>query len=172
MGWLFGWSSRKDLVDHVTKPWENDQSKIEVIAKKFSGNNMWCVFERTAKLAPTDKERFIVVFLIRGGRGNDCFRWGYKDESEEMGPCEVSCPLKFLDMVPDPGGYATEWRKRVREYHAKRNQKLAVGQIIKLSNGKDYRIIQVRPLRGVELESGNYYRLPRRMLTLQAKEAQ
>lgn len=170
MGWLFGWNTRKELVDHVTETFENDMQRTTCIRKFFSGNNMWTVWERQSKAASTDVERFIVVFLILGG--NNCtngrgYGWGYKDVSEEMGPCEVTCPLAFLDMVPDPGGYATAWRERVRAHHARRNQKLTVGQTIKLTNGIEYRITQTRrKLMGVSLKDGCLYKIPRRMLTL------
>lgn len=168
MGWSFGWNSRRELVDHLTKTWDTEQQTTVCLKKFFSGNNLWTVWERTAKLAPTDKERYIALFLIQGG--NHCtegrgYGWGYKDISEEMGPCEVSCPLSFLDMVPDPGGYATAWRARVREHHRIRNQKLVVGQMVQLTNGKVYKITSLRPLRGHD--GWNLYRIPRRMLTLE-----
>lgn len=66
-------------------------------------------------------DRFIGVYLIeyRKPKKDDVYGgWGYKPMDESCGPHVVSCPLKYLDMVPDPGGYATEWRKNVREWHA------------------------------------------------------
>ena len=157
MGWTTGYNSRNEVVAEVTKSWENDLRRIEVVKKFFSGNNLWCVFEQTSKAASTDVERFIVVFLIRCWKvqGGD-FDWGYKDVSESMGPCEVSCPLSFLELVPDPGGYGTAWRQRVREYHARRNQKLIRNQIVKLTNGREYRITALRGRRiyGTEVATG------------------
>ncbi len=122
MGWTSGYHSRKELVDYVTAHQENQVSTFDCIAKKFVGNHLWCVFERTAKPAPTDKERYIILFDIqRWGEGN----WAYKDIQESMGPFQHSCPLSFLDMVPEPprpAGYH-DWRQGVRDYHARRNQK-------------------------------------------------
>jgi len=71
-------------------------------------------------------------------------------------------------MVPDPGGYATEWRARNRAHHERRFQKLTLGQVIKLTNGEDYRITNLKPLRGMraDLQYGPIYRIPRRMLTV------
>jgi len=167
MGWTTGYTSRKEVVETVTEAWENDMRRTECIRKFFSGNNLWCVFEQRSKAASTDVERFIAVFLIRcwklqGGEMD----WGYKDVSESMGPCEVSCPLSFLDMVPDPGGYATAWRERVRAAHACKNQKLAVGQTITLTNNHQYRVTKLlgRRVYGVEVATGNEYRIPRGML--------
>ncbi len=177
MGWMFGWSSRKDLVDHVTATFENDQRRISVIKKFYSGNNLWTVWERQSKVAPTDKERFIVVFLILGGNnctGGQGHGWGYKDVSEDMGPCEVTCPLSFLDMVPDPGGYATAWRERVRKHWATRNQKIVVGQTVILTNGQDYVITKVKGFNKIYGMDSRFceWRIPRKMLTLQtAQEA-
>lgn len=168
MGWTTGYNSRNEVVEQVTKGWENDVSSTQIVRKFFSGNNLWMVFERHSKVAPTDIEKFIVVALIRcwktQGGGMD---WGYKDVSEEMGPCEVSCPLAFLDIVPDPGGYATAWRARVREFHARRNQKLAIGQTIKLTNGIEYVISKQRgrTFVGISKKDGCEYRIPRAMLT-------
>jgi hypothetical protein len=47
---------------------------------------------------------------------------------ETCGPCEVNCPESYLDMVPlgDSGGYAKEWRERVKEYHIRRRAGLAM----------------------------------------------
>ena len=40
---------------------------------------------------------------------------GYKPMSEDMGPYEYSCPMHFLEMVPDPKiGFSTDWREKVR----------------------------------------------------------
>jgi len=148
MGWTSGYHSRKELVDYVTAHQENQVSTFDCIAKKFVGNHLWCVFERTAKPAPTDKERYIILFDIqRWGEGN----WAYKDIQESMGPFQHSCPLSFLDMVPEPprpAGYH-DWRQGVRDYHARRNQKLTVGQTVKLTNGEEYKVTSLRPLLGV-----------------------
>ena len=134
MGWLVGWESRRHLIDHLLKDntFENERGAQRVLAHQAAGNNLWTVFEQHVR--ETGKtERFIVVFLMRGGRNQD---WGYKDVSESMGPCEVSCPLKYLDMVPPVGEkpsadgdgpyeWSRRWREAVREYWAQRNAKMA-----------------------------------------------
>jgi hypothetical protein len=88
MGWLFGWRDRKSLIQHLTEPKDNWG---KTLAKALVGNNMWVVHELN------DGERFIALYLLRGGKNQD---WGYKDMAESSGPFEVTCPLKFLDMVP------------------------------------------------------------------------
>jgi hypothetical protein len=120
MGWYFGWYSRKELIEHLTKTTDEPNFKFETLAKCFVGNNMWTVMQRTNKRANCPEAerviRFIVLYYIRRGGRED---WGYKDVSEDMGPSDVNCPLKYLDMSPDGAKNsesATEWRKNVREY--------------------------------------------------------
>jgi hypothetical protein len=113
-----------------------------------------------------EKSRYIILFKLQGQRG---YGWGYKDIEECMGPYEHDCPLAFLDMVPEPvrpEGYH-DWRAEVRKYHARRNQKLAIGQAVKLTNGEIVTITSLKPLLARDT---NYkqWRIPRRMLTLPA----
>jgi hypothetical protein len=64
MGWTYGyaWTRRQYLVDEVTKSWESEQHTFECIAKKFAGNDLWTVWERSArqacKLAPRPYRQF------------------------------------------------------------------------------------------------------------------
>lgn len=85
-------------------------SDYETLRHSVRGNTLWMVVRHKIK-----DHRAILCFLISKQRNGG---WGYKDLDETMGPCEVSCPLAFLDMVPDPGSYATEWRARVRAWHS------------------------------------------------------
>lgn len=168
MGTYGGYSSRNELVHEVTATYENDQ-QIQIAEKKFfSGNDLWVLFRRTSKMAPTDIERFIVLFKIsRWGAGD----WAYKPIEESMGPFEYTCPLSFIEAAqhPFPNGYPEgygDWRTKVRAFHARKNQKIGVGDIVKLTNGKEYRVIEVgRKLRGSDMLTGSTYILPRRMLT-------
>ena len=143
MGWSFGWNDRRSLAaevlkgfDHKDKDGKLTGGKTAVIAHQFAGNNLWSVFEETRPDKPTS--RFIVLFLIRcspvkGGVQGER-EWGYKDVSEDMGPCEVNCPKKYLDMVPPCGTapskdgdgsyeWSRKWRERVCEYWTQRNAK-------------------------------------------------
>jgi hypothetical protein len=83
--------------------------------------------------------------------------WGYKDMDESMGPTDASCPMSYLNMVPDPGGYATAWRERVKAHHEKaaKFNGLKIGTKVKLRAGitlagsplTEATIASVRPLR-------------------------
>lgn len=173
MGTYGGYPSRKALVDEVTAGFENDTRKVTLLAKYFSGNHLWCVFEVESKPqfpgSPVEKSRWIELFLIsRWGEGN----WAYKPMEESTGPYYYSCPLSFLDMVPEPPRPKDyqDWRAKVREFHARKAQTLVVGQVVRLINGQDYTIVEVgRRIRGRD-KYGITYRIPRSMLTLSAEQ--
>jgi hypothetical protein len=117
MGWLVGWNSKAEVVEHLKR-----QAGERLVKASVVGNVLW-----TVERAYESGDLFIRCCLLSGGRfhqgvrlpaGSD-MRWGYKDLEESMGPAEVSCPLAFLDMVPVPKGeYAARWRERVRAHHA------------------------------------------------------
>lgn len=160
MGFFAGWNSRKELIAHLLEPRHSENGSVTVAAKPIAhccvGNNLWSVWEqvkttvKNVTLAPgieapktfTESYRWINVDLMaRGGHPAD---WGYKPVSEDMGPCEVSCPLKYLEMAPlneHHGEYAGPWRERVRAYWARRQRDLGKdlvdGQAFK-ANGNDY----------------------------------
>ena len=111
-------ASKKDIIAELTQGWENREngSKCKILAHAIRGNVLWTVCELTK---PDDcfKERFIVCNLLSTSDGS----WGYKSMDESCGPCYYSCPLKYLEMAPNPiGGYAVKWREQVREYHRRK----------------------------------------------------
>jgi hypothetical protein len=114
VGWLFGWDTRKELVEHLLA---QKGGNCKAIKSCSVGNNLWVVFE--AKEPAQTPQRFVCLFLIKGGAGRD--GWGYKDVDETAGPCEINCPASYLDLAqPEPTeGYAVEWRQRVRARAAK-----------------------------------------------------
>lgn len=164
MGWLFTQGqTRRQLIDHLTRTEENEHTKWVTLRRYCSGNTLYAVQERTVK-ATGEVTRFIGVYLMQREQN---YGWGYKDMDESCGPCEITCPLGFFDAVPDPGGYATAWRQRCREAHARKFQKLAVGQTVRLTNGEDYKITKFvrRKVYGID-KNGCEWRIPRKMLTL------
>lgn len=172
MGWLYSqqWDTKESLVQHLLNglPWYN------VIAHSVNGNNLWMVCEKKPDAPEGAENRWLGLVMMQSGRGDG---WGYKDMSESAGPYESNCPLKYLDMVPDPGGYATEFRARVRAYHAERGKLakqrrgLAIGQTVKIKPGvrwrngaeiAEMRIARLKPLTGEH--EGGYYRLTPRLI--------
>jgi hypothetical protein len=158
MGWLYGWNSRRALVDHLLEPFSSDDKSVTTkpLAHCFKGNNMWTVWERvrtgtkTVTLAPgiealkpfSESYRYIVLFYLR--RNGSPAEWGYKDVSEDMGLCEVNCPPSYLEMAPlgsHHGEYAISWREGVKAYWARAGRDLGKdlvdGQAFR-ANGLDY----------------------------------
>ncbi len=85
------------------------------------GNNHWYLMEQIAT-----GHHIIGLDLMKGPSKKHGEGAGYKDISEEMGPCEVDCPLSILDNARAPeNAYAYEWRQRVRRYHAAKAAKSA-----------------------------------------------
>lgn len=163
MGWTYRTIAGgfKELLVERCKGWEyerEDGSKtvVKCLAHCFKGvpthkGNLWKVFEVTVTKdgALVKQERFIALDLLecRGG----C--WGYKDIDESMGPCEVNCPLSYLNLAGgDPEGYAKEWRERVRAFHAEK-VKPQVGRWYSLRGNslgiEKMQITATRPLAGI-----------------------
>jgi hypothetical protein len=184
MGWLFTYGQRRaEVIASRLKPheWDGEHGvrvRDTVLAHCFRGGafkgTFYAVHERTTEKAGAENsERWIEVTLMacrtEPGYGPS---WGYKDMEASMGPCEVSCPLGYLDMVPAPvceagcdacakdrcsREWERAWRRRVREYHAARAAQRAkaagfrVGDTIRLRAGctpPSLTVVQVRPLRG------------------------
>src|SRR5436190_1058570 len=122
MGWLSGWRRKSDLIRHLTGPALGEG--WQTLAHCCVGNVLWAV------VRPPQGETFIACFLLSNAGGD----WGYKDQCESMGPYQVSCPLKYLDMAPQPEGeFARGWRDKVRAYHARRRRRLEVGKTYALT---------------------------------------
>jgi hypothetical protein len=156
MGWTVPYDTphRVDLITRRIAGWthENPEHRVEVVCIKHCyrggvrSGSLWKVMEQRHYLKSNNglvkTERFIALDMIRyypEGRGMGNF--GYKDLDESCGPCTISCPTSYLDMVPDPGTYATEWRKRVREAYAAKQTKRAsaytpeLGEVVNLIDG-------------------------------------
>ena len=130
MGWLFGWNTRKQLVDHLCYG-----NGVETLKRKFVGNNMWAV-QRTKEGVV-----FACLYLMQGGRNKD---WGYKDVDETMGPYQHDFPVSWLDLLsPCDSEYSISWRKKVRE-RAEAMAKLKVGTTWERACGERYTIVKRR----------------------------
>lgn len=119
MGWTFPYgSTRKSVIEDVSKEWSNAASSGKCLQRYFRGNTMYMLYE-TKTHADGSVMRFIVVVLL--ARDNASKDWGWKDMDESMGPCYYDCPLSFLDKCTEPvGGFSAEWRTKVRARHAHR----------------------------------------------------
>ena len=154
MGWLFSsnWTRKADMRRHLC-----EENGLKTLKSCWTGNNLWAVQECTK--GEYAGQRFIALYLCKFYKDEG----GYKDVDESAGPYYFNCPLAYLDMVPDPGGYATEWRANVRKYWADRNRKLVEGQRIKLY-GKEYTVGVVRNGKQRVWDYDVEYTLPKRMM--------
>jgi hypothetical protein len=123
MGWTFPYHTfkRSALIAERTAPSDYtrpDGVLVESRALKhcYRGNRhsgvLYIVWEQTFyEPDGITTDRFIEVDLLRYYE-----TWGYKDMDESCGPRYWSCPLSYLDMVPER---CPEWRMGVREHAAK-----------------------------------------------------
>ena len=148
MGWLFGWDTRKELVDHLCYG-----NGVETLKRKFVGNNMWAV-QRTK-----DGITFACLYLIKG-RNESRDGWGYKDVDETMGPYDHNFPVSWLDLLsPIDSEYAVAWRAAVRK-RGECLKRVVVGSV--WDNGEHrYTVVKRRSPSSliVQDELGNHWRI-------------
>lgn len=155
MGWSYGYNNRcaKDVHREILDPafW-GDSLKVVRHAATSYGRHLWLVCEKP------DGARFIALFLINGNDGG----WGYKDMTEDMGPCYYDCPLAFLDMVPEANA---RWREKVRAHHAARARVYLPGDAVTVY-GKPYTVVsKVKRSYLIRSPEGTVYRAgPARMM--------
>ena len=117
MGWLFPYDAdtKEWLVKDLTKESINRESKVKFTTVKHAvrGNNLWSVIRR--ENPDGTAIQFIVLFKMAFDK--DSKTWGYKDIEACCGPCEIDCPVKFLDMVSEncKTSYYPDFEKSVRE---------------------------------------------------------
>ena len=158
MGWYFGYFSRDAIIKELTEPsdWVNpDGKKVErrTLAHCCQGNVLWSVQENF--LEGVSQGRWIQCDLMKRYKApGEEAEWGYKPMEESMHPYYYTCPLKYLDMVPDgSAGVSPEWRAKVRAYHAERKRKLSVGAhyYLKGVRGPSWvTLVSLRPLVGTD----------------------
>lgn len=163
MGWLFSYDTsekRPQLLARLRRP-ERFAPDNELLRSSAIGNNHWYL----AKHIPTGRI-WIGLDLMKGGGRTE--GWGYKDLDESMGPCEVNCPITYLDLASEPEGYAIEWRQRVRAHHAakKARPKYEPGLEVEVS-ARRFRLIEPIGRRGwrVKEDTGDTYRMSFRTLS-------
>lgn len=168
MGWSFSInSSRADLIEERTRSTtQADGTRWECLKRATAGNVLWTVWEVTPGVPKPPRAyrppyRHIGCDLLApGGKGSG---WGYKDLCESMGPCYYTCPLSYLDLVPVANA---GWRVQVRAWHAARNRKVDVGDVLILEGFAipQVRIVEKRGRRLTGEYQGCFYRVPPRVL--------
>jgi hypothetical protein len=158
MGWLFGWHSRKELVDRLTHG-----NGVKTLKSCSVGTNLWCVHEGIRQDGTV--VRFAALYLIRGpayGRSiGDRFPWGYKDLNESEGPDDASFPASWLALLtPTDSQYALAWRERVRVRGTKLASAVAGSRWV-MRDGRVFEIVKrASPTSWqIRLQHGGIYRV-------------
>ena len=151
MGWLFGWDTRKQLIDHLCYG-----NGVETLKRKFVGNNMWAV-QRTK-----EGITFACLYLIKGNPRvtDDPCNWGYKDVDETMGPYQHDFPVSWLDLLsPCDSEYAVSWRENVRK-RAEQMARFKIGTTWAYA-GHEYTIIERRSPTSLSVKDqwGDHWRM-------------
>jgi len=163
MGWLHGWDSKQELVDHLTDPKEFSSALMP--KHRLVGNHLWLVLQGNEK---ADKPwATVMLCLISCDKG----QWGYKDMDESAGPSYYDCPVLLIKLVESmaggepPNEYAKNWRQKCRDYAARRkeNSKPKVAGTVVELYGKQYKLMRkLAPRQGWEVLASKdnlYYRM-------------
>jgi hypothetical protein len=162
MGWSFAYSLGYDkaaCIRDLRSPTRfGPQTKL--LQACTVGNHHWY-------LAETEGVKWIGLDLLAGG-GKES-GWGHKSMDERSGPNYYDCPITYLDKASEPLGYAIEWRKAVRQYHANKRKsgKPQAGQVVKYG-GYEYKLLRpAGPRKGWhvhEVTTGQQYRMNSKQL--------
>jgi hypothetical protein len=136
MGWDFKQgATKKDIIaDLVGRLGESDE--YVTLVRRTVGNCLWAVIEHNTGDA---NSRYINLYLLESKRG---YGWGYKSIGECMEPYECSCPLAFLQMVPEGN---ESWRDRVRLYWAAKAKRGAQAAQFEASEREAARVETIVP---------------------------
>jgi hypothetical protein len=141
MGWMFQRDPVDDPVAHLVRKFtcEDDQWCQQPLDGTRAGNTVYLAIRSTEKTTGRSFV-FAAVILIRNTKKDG---FGYKDQTERMGPCEYDCPQRIMRLlspvadIPNPS-YTADWRARVEAWHAEQRQRrhrrnaLRVGNLVTL----------------------------------------
>lgn len=176
MGWMSGWHSRAELVDHLTRDQRTDHGNglmttWKVLKKAFRGNNLWTVIERAdySHGEVVGSSKFISLFmLLRFGHEG----WGYKPVEASMGPNYYNCPTSWFQEVPVDGEYDRRWREACLESESRRKRlrhgvRIEFDRDIRFSDGcigRLFEAVKSGSKMYFKREDGGYVRLSQRLI--------
>ncbi len=162
MGWLFTQhATRNDVINSLIAFEENEHGIWKTHRHCTRGNVLWSIVEWTDKAKKVTK-KVIACHLLEKTVDHYGTRkitsWGYKNMDESVHPLYYSCPLSYLNQVPEVT--CKEWRDQVRNYH----RTYQMGERLTLKGCKIpyVDVVSVKPLRGCY--DGLYYRIPRSLV--------
>lgn len=116
MGWTYQYEKPADPKAYLNSKltWSSDTGSRRVLASALVRQK---VFYAAVEHIKPDGSRDVwaAVFLVDMKQSRDGLRFGYKEMTEHMGPCESECPaaiLKLLTPLPETEQYALAWRER------------------------------------------------------------
>ncbi|MCL1861898.1 MAG: hypothetical protein FWG52_10295 [Proteobacteria bacterium] len=120
MNWIYRQISEEELIFQLCCRVMTEEFIRNTIAYVKTYGTLWRVVETTARvdgalagMKAGQSYRIIICDEIR--RDEDTGELGYRSVPEFESPSSYSCPLHFLDMVPDV--LNPLWRNRVRAFH-------------------------------------------------------
>lgn len=184
MGWLYmtslkGHSGPRQYLD-AQFTFERPEATSKVLRSALVGMRVYYAAVEQIRIATGEREVWAAICLVRyNPRDREGYIFGYKDMTEQMGPCESDCPETILDLLtPTDRPYAQQWRARCYESAAARRARAAkpkprVGQAVvfdeplAFSDGRSFERLEVvanpRSSRTVLFRapgSGGLYRIP------------
>jgi hypothetical protein len=130
MGWLYmqhldGHAGPKQYLD-AQATYERPTGKSRVLRSALLRMRVYYAAVETITRGG-QRDVWARICLVKyNPRDREGMIFGYKDMSEDMGPCEAECPQPILDLLtPTSSEYASAWRARCRETHASRRSDAA-----------------------------------------------
>lgn len=120
MGWLYmqsfkGHANPQAYLDNQLTCDRPDERQKVLRSTIACDGNYYAAVERF-DVSTGERQVFAVVCLVYfNPHAGDGFIFGYKDQSECMGPYQVECPIDILDLLtPTASGWANAWRAKCR----------------------------------------------------------
>lgn len=184
MGWLTmpfssmgGHTTAKAYLDDqftYTRETGGQVSGLKVLASSCPQNRTYYAAVQVISNGVAGEVFAIVCKVLWNPRSKSGEHFGYKDMTENMGPCEDNCPRYILDLLsPTSHQYALDWRRRCAANLALRSRPIEDGDRIRFeepltfsegSVGQDF-IVEKRGRRVIlrDPHTGGRYRISRFM---------
>jgi Domain of unknown function (DUF6927) len=141
MGWLYRNEPIDDPLAYLTAKYNYDceTHTLRTLDGARVRNTVYLAVRSTDKKTSRSFV-FAAVIMISNTKKSG---FGYKDQTESMGPNQLDCPLRIIRLLSPIGdlphaGFAADWRARVAAHHDEQRQRrqrrnsLSVGSIVTL----------------------------------------
>lgn len=124
MGWLYmqslkGHGTPQAYLDNQFN-FESAEGRSKVLRSAIADDGNYYAAVEQVPVSTGERSVIAIICLVdHNPRASDGFIFGYKDQSESMGPCQIECPLDILDLLtPTSSAHALAWRERCRSIAA------------------------------------------------------